>query len=395
MQTDKIPEKSFNRHLGFWVALLIIVIILAYIKDYGWLLAGKHDPTKNPIVVVLSPVKKADVPIFINALGTVTPAYSVTVRTQINGTLLKVLFREGQNVKTGDLLAEIDPRPYQAQLQQYQGQLMRDQALLANAKIDLARYQKLWKQNSIAQQTLATQQSLVQQYEGAVQADEGQIAAVQVNLNYTQITSPIDGRVGLLVVDPGNYVQTSDANGIVVINTLDPITVVFAIPQNDIPSVMQQINAGKTLAVNAYNRDQNKLLASGSLLTIDNQMDPTTGTVKLKAEFQNHDGDLFPNQFVNIALLVDTLHDATVIPTAAIQYSTNNPFVYILNTNSTVSAKPITVGVTNKNMTSVTGIIPGEQVVVEGADKLADGMEVTTSAIATTEKHNHRYSKTS
>lgn len=305
----------------------------------------------------------------------------MTVKTQINGTLTQVFFREGQTVKAGDILAQIDPRPYEAQLMQYEGQLLRDQALLANAQLDLRRYQRLWKQDSIAQQTLATQQSLVSQYEGAVQIDKGLIEVTKINLIYCKITSPINGRIGLNLVDVGNYVQTSDT-GIAVINTLNPITVVFSIPEDSIPTVLPTIYAGKSYLVQAFDRQQNKLLAQGKLIAIDNQINSNTGTVNLKAQFDNNSNTLFPNQFVNIRLRSKILNKATVVPTAAIQYGANGTFTYILNVDDTVSVKPVEVGVTSGDFTTInTGLTAGQFVVVEGADNLTNGIKVAATNI--------------
>jgi len=366
-----------NRKPLFWVLLLCVMAFLL-LKCHGNSANTKKN-TNKPVPVVTAVVKSQNVPVYLSALGSVTATYTVTVKTQVNGRLLKVLFREGQTVKAGDLLAEIDPQLYQAQLTQYEGQLARDRALLANARLDLKRYQTLWRQNSVAKQVFDTQAALVKQYEGTVKLDEGLVDAARVNLAYCRITAPIDGFVGLRLVDEGNVVQTSDTTGLVVLNTINPITAIFAIPEDHIPAVQQQIKTGKTLSVQAYNRYQKQLLATGSLLTLDNQIDPTTGTVKLKAQFQNDDNRLFPNQFVNIQLLVDTLQNATVVPTAAIQYGSQGPFVYLLNTNNTVSVKPIVTGVTYGDVTVVLSgnILPKYIVVTEGADKLANGAAVT------------------
>jgi len=367
-----------HRRLSFWVIMFLIVVAVGIYRS-------KHAPTSAkgkgsqlaPVVVAL--VKSQDVPIYLDALGSVTPTYSVTVRTQINGTLMRVLYREGQIVKAGDLLAEIDSRPYLAQLTQFEGQLARDQAQLANAKIDLKRYQTLWKQDSVSQQTLATQAALVKQLEGTVKLDEGQLQATKVNLIYCKITSPIDGRIGLRLVDPGNYVQTTDTAGIAVVNMLNPITVIFSIPEDNIPEVMRKTYAGEGLRVDAYDRQQNKLLAEGKLLTVDNQIDPTTGTVKLKAQFQNEKSTLFPSQFVNVRLLVNILKNATTVPTAAIQNSAKGRFVYVLNTKEmTVKVTPVEVGITMDDTTTIhSGVTPGESVITAGTDKLTDGAKVT------------------
>ena len=375
---NRVPLKQTDR--SFWVCILILILLLMIIWRHH-ANSNKKVKTTPPPAVVVSKVSVQDVPVYLTGLGSVTPTYNVTVRTQINGRLLKVLFKEGQMVKTGDILAEIDPAPYQAQLVQYQGQYTRDQALLSNARIDLKRYQVLWKQDSVAQQTLATQESLVKQYEGTVQIDLGLIQSIQVSLAYCHIKSPVDGRIGLRLVDPGNFVQTSDTNGIAVVNTLNPITVVFTIPEDSIAELRQKVYAGETFSVQVFNREQNKLLATGKLLTIDNQIDPNTGTVKLKAEFQNNTNVLFPSQFVNARLLVKVIKNATVIPTAAIQYSQNGSFVYILNADKTVTTKPIIPGITNGNLTSInSGVTPGQLVVTEGADALTNGAKVTLAS---------------
>jgi multidrug efflux system membrane fusion protein len=372
-------SRPLNHRLRFWLSVLLIVIVLLLIRSYYASSTQKsHAPLPPP--VVLSVAQTKDVPVYLSGLGNVIPTYSVTVKTQINGQLLRVLFKEGQMVKAGDLLAEIDPRPYQAQLVQYEGQLARDMALLANAKIDLQRYKTLWRQDSVAKQTYDTQTSVVQQDEGTVKIDEGLIQSTKLNLLYTEITSPVDGRVGLRLVDPGNYVQVSDTTGLAVIDTINPITVVFTLPEDNIPEVSSQVYANKTLIVKAYDRSQNKLLSTGTLLTIDNQIDPTTGTVKLKAQFKNDDNHLFPNQFVNVKLLVNTLKNAVTVPTAAIQQGTAGGYVYVLNADNTVSMIAVVSSVTEGTETVVTsGLSAGQSVVTEGTDKLADGMKVTVA----------------
>lgn len=372
---------SFNQRLSFWIAILFLVLVIAGYRHYNSfirLYAGSP-----PLPVVLATAEAKDVPVYLDALGNVTPTYTVTVRTQINGQLMRVLFKEGQNIKQGDLLAEIDDRPYLAQLMEFTGQLERDKAQLANAIIDLHRYQTLWKQDSISQQTLATQQALVNQLEGTIKLDQGLIETTKVNLIYTKITSPIDGRIGLRLVDPGNFVQTTDTTGIAVINTVNPITVIFTLPEDSIPAVIHAIQNNKQLPVEALDRQQNKHLANGTLLTIDNQIDTTTGMVRLRSEFENKDNILFPNQFVNMRLLVDTLKQATVIPTAAIQHSSKENYVYVLNDNHTVSAKQVTEGTTiNDQTTIISGVLTGQRVVIEGADKLRDGVKVIETTTA-------------
>ncbi|MFI4963632.1 MAG: efflux RND transporter periplasmic adaptor subunit, partial [Legionellales bacterium] len=320
----KLSERMKKGIPSSYFPWIIVPIILLFV--FLWLLATKKHKVAEikPLPVVTATSTSHDVPIYLSALGSVTPTYSVTIKTQVNGQLFSVPFTEGQLVKKGDLLAQVDPRPYEALLVQYEGDLKRDKALLANANIDLRRYQQLWKQDSISQQTLATQLSLVQQYEGAVKIDEGLIQGTKVSLVYCRITSPIDGRIGLRLVDPGNIVQTSDTNGIAVINTLNPITVIFVLPEDSVPQVMPQIYSNKSLEVEAYDRQQINLLARGILYTVNNEIDTTTGTYRLRASFDNKENTLFPNQFVNIRLLIDTLHNATVVPTTAIQHTTTH-----------------------------------------------------------------------
>lgn len=366
---------AWHRSRLFWIILLIIVTALSLLKAYQR--AQKQQAANQPTPVVAAKAVRQNVPIYLSALGTVTPTYTVTIKSQVNGQLLQVYFREGQEVKAGDLLAEIDKRPYIAQLMQYEGQLARDQALLANALIDLKRYQQLWKQNSISQQTVATQQSLVAQYRGNIKLDEGLIQSTKVNLIYCRIVAPLNGRIGLRLVDPGNIVQTSDTTGIAVINTVDPMTIIFTLPQQNIPLIQQQLINNKTLLVYAYDRDLTKQLAVGQLLTIDNQIDPTTGTVKLKASFPNSNRQLFPSQFVNVKLWVTTLSQALVIPTAAIQYGTSGPFVYAV-TNNKIHLTPIKVDAAFNGYTVIlNGLAANQWVVTEGLDRLRDQMPVT------------------
>lgn len=371
-------EQPRKRH-KFLIILLILLgsIILAVWRHHANA-ASKNRGATQPVSVVLTTARTVDVPVYLSALGSVSANYTVVVRTQVSGQLLRVLFSDGQLVKAGDLLAEIDSRPYQAQLLQYQGQLARDSALLTNAKLDLERYKKLWKQDSVAKQTLDTQVALVNQYEGSVKLDQGLIESTRVNLAYCRITAPSNGRVGFRQIDPGNFVQPSDLNGIVIINMVNPIKVIFSIPEDDLPQVMDQIRAGKILEVKTYDRTQKKLLATGKLLTVDNQIDPTTGTIKLEAIFQNDDNHLFPNQFVNVQLLVDTLRNATVVPTAALQHGVQGDYVYLVDIHKQiVNAKSVVVGVTTGDFTSISsGITSGQSIVVEGADKLDDGASV-------------------
>lgn len=374
---SSIPKPKFwQKHHGRYGLCLIIALILIYFIKHQY---AKQDTNIQDAPVVLAEVTHKNVPIYLTGLGNVTPTYTVTVKTQVNGLLMRVLYKEGQWVKKGDLLAEIDKRPLMAQLTQYQGQLMRDEALLANALIDSGRYQQLRKQDFISQQTLATQDSLVKKYQGAIEIDNGLIQSTKVNLLYCDIISPIDGRVGLRLVDPGNFVQTSDTSGLLIITTTNPATVIFTIPEDDVPSLLPQVFSNKTITVKAYDRQQNQLLATGKLLTMDNVIDPTTGTVKLRAQFDNKDNKLFANQFVVIKLLVTNLTHATVVPTASIQHGNSGDFVYLFNPNSTVRIRPVKVVLTSGDDTAIQDDLKsGQKVVVDGADKLTNGTKVKT-----------------
>lgn len=368
-QTKKLSRSSF------WLGASLVLMVLSLIRFFYITHHISVNPVK-PIPIVSAPAVKKDVPVYLTALGNVIPTYSVQVRAQVSGVLQSVAFIEGQLVKKGQLIAQIDPRPYEALLVQYEGDLKRDSALLANAQIDLKRYQKLWSQDSISQQTLATQIALVEQYEGTVNSDKGLIQSTKVNLIYCHIESPIDGRIGLRLVDPGNLVQPTDTSGIAVINTLNPITVVFTLPEDNIPQLLPQVYAHQKVQVEAYDRQQNQWLASGELLTMDNQISTSTGTVKLKAVFDNQDNKLFPNQFVNIKVLVQTLPRAILVPTAAIQHSLTKEFVYILENNK-VAIKTVTTGISIDNDTVIHhGLSKGQWVVVEGADKLINGAHI-------------------
>jgi membrane fusion protein, multidrug efflux system len=331
-----------------------------------------------------------NIPVVVNALGTVTPLATVTVQTQISGQLTQVAFKEGQIVQRGDFLAQIDSRPYEILKAQYEGQLGHDQGLLNQARMDLKRYQTLVQQNSIARQQAEDQVFIVQQYEGLVKVDQAQINAQTLNITYCHIVSPITGRIGLRLVDPGNYVQTTSTSAIAVITRLQPITVVFAIPEDDLPEIMPQLKAGAKLPVTAFDRADVKKLAVGTVSAVDNQIDTTTGTVKVRAQFDNPDGALFPNQFVNAKLLVKTLQNVVTVPTAAIQRGSpgSTPggapgtYVYVINADSTVSVRPVKIGPSAGDMTAVdSGLAAGDRVVVDGADRLRDGLRVHVSTI--------------
>jgi multidrug efflux system membrane fusion protein len=334
-----------------------------------------------PVPVGVAPVEKGDMPVTLSQLGTVTPLATVTVKTQLSGYLVQVAFREGQMVNKGDFLAQIDPRPYQVALEQAQAQLGKDQALLKNAQVDLQRYNTLVAQNSIAKQTRDTQVSLVAQDEATVKADQAQIDAQKLNLTYCRIVSPVTGRVGLRQVDAGNYVQTSDPNGIVVVTQLQPISVIFTLSEDNLPEVMKRVRAGAVLPVTAYDRTGATELAQGKLDTVDNQIDTTTGTVKSRAIFDNDQLVLFPNQFVNVKLLVNTLHDADVVPNSAIQRGAPGTFVYVVKPEKTVAVQKVKLGPSDgQRIAILSGLEPGESVVIDGTDRLHDGAKVTISS---------------
>jgi membrane fusion protein, multidrug efflux system len=349
---------------------------------------GGRGGQNGPVAVSIASVTPGDIQIRIPALGTVTTLANVTLRTQISGTLQKILFTEGQLVHAGDVIAQIDPRPYEAALQTAQGNLRRDQALLADARLDLKRYEGLVKEDSIAVQTLDTQRALVDQYIGTTESDEGQVKTAEVNLIYTRIVAPVTGRVGIRQVDQGNYVTPGDANGIVIINQLQPISVLFYIPEDNVSSLVRAVHQGTALTVEAYDRANASKLAVGKLLTLDNAIDTATGTVKLRAQFDNGDEALFPNQFVNVSLLQELLKNQLIMPNAAVRRGAPNgvvsTFVFLVNANRTVTVRPVTLGVVDGERVAVTaGLAAGDVVVTEGGDRLRDGATVMLPEAAT------------
>jgi membrane fusion protein, multidrug efflux system len=364
------------------VLLTVIVLVVRHRSQAAATGPGAGRGGQNgPVAVAVATVTPGDIQIRIPALGTVTTLANVTVRTQITGTLQKILFTEGQLVHSGDVLAQIDPRPYEAALQTAQGNLRRDQSLLANARLDLKRYEGLVKEDSIAAQQLDTQRALVDQYVGSIESDEGQVKTAQVNLAYTRIVSPVSGRVGIRQVDQGNYVTPGDTNGIVVVNQVQPISVIFSIPEDNVSALLKKVRQGATMKVEAYDRADAVKLADGKLSTIDNTIDTTTGTVKLRAQFENADGSLFPNQFVNVSLLLDLLQNQLIMPNAAVRRGAPNgvvsTFVYLVNADQTVAVRPVTLGTVDGERVAVaSGVAAGDVVVTEGGDRLRDGAPV-------------------
>ncbi len=331
----------------------------------------------GPVPVVVSKVTRSSIPVYLNGLGNVTAFYTVSVKSRVDGQIMKLDFNEGDLVQQGQLLIEIDPRPYQVQLELAEGTLARDQAMLNNAKLDLQRYQTLLAQDAIPKQQLDTQTALVAQYEGNIKQDTANINSAKLNLTYAKVVAPITGVVGLRQVDPGNIVHASDANGMIVITQLQPISVLFTIPEDNLPQVTNKLRAGVKLPVDAYNRDNSKKIASGTLVTLDNQIDSTTGTSKLKAVFKNTDNALFPQQFVNIRLLVDTLGNQQTVPNVAIQNGQQGTFVYAVDDQSRVHLKPVQVGITTETSSQILGgLSDADRVVVDGTDRLIEGARV-------------------
>jgi len=368
-------------HWWVWLLIAAVVIVGAFIyyrhRQAASDAAAKAKASQPRAVPVdVATARKGDIGVYIQALGAVTPEYMVNITSRVQGQVMNVYYREGQMVRKGDPLLEIDPRPYQAALTQVQGQLEHDEAVLAEARIDLDRYQAAFSRNAIAKQQLDDQTQIVKQDEGTVKNDQGQVANAQVNLAYTRITSPIEGRVGLRLIDPGNMVQANGTTPLVVVTQLAPITVIFSVAEDYLAQIQQQLRKGSKLEVDAFDRTQQKKIAQGTLLTLDNQIDTTTGTVKLRAVFSNTDGALFPNQFVNARLLVETQHDVTLVPTAGIQRNAQGPFVYLIQ-NQKAALRTVKVGTTDGNTTAIEGINPGDVIAVNGFDKLQDGLSVT------------------
>jgi membrane fusion protein, multidrug efflux system len=329
----------------------------------------------TPVVAVKA--TKGDIDVYLTALGAVTPLHTVTVKTQISGYLQSVLYHEGDIVQQGAVLAEIDPRPYQVQLEQAEGNLAKDQAALNNARVDLTRYQTLVQHNAAPEQQLATQEALVKQDQATAQVDQGQTDAANLNLVYCHIRAPIAGRLGLRLVDPGNYVAPNDSTGLVVITQLQPISVIFTVAEDSLGAVVDQLRAGHRLKADAYDRTLQTELATGWLTTLDNQIDPTTGTLKMRAVFDNPHNELFPNQFVNARLLIQQKHGVTIVPTAAIQRNNQTTYVFLVKPDSTVTVRPVKVGATEGDRSEIlSGLAPGDTVVMTGVDRLQEGSTV-------------------
>jgi multidrug efflux system membrane fusion protein len=379
----------------WWLWALILVVAAIVI----WYYRGAHSTSQaqdpaiaadkgksgagagNLVVpVVVATAQRGDLPVYFNGLGTVTAFNTVTVRSRVDGQIVKINFSEGQFVHQGDALVEIDPRPFQVQLEQAQGQLAKDQAQRKDAEVNLERFKLLFQEGVIAKQQLDTQAAQVGQFDGAIKSDEGTIDSAKLQLTYSRITAPISGRVGLRLVDIGNIVHASDANGLLVITQLQPISVIFSLPQDQLPQVMTKVRSGGQLSVEAFDRDDTAKITTGKLATIDNQIDVTTGTYKLKSIFNNEDNALFPNQFVNIHLLVDTKRDLIIVPAAAIQRGPQGTYVYAVSNGNTANIRPVTIALTAGNNVGLSaGLQAGDVVVIDGQDKLQDSSKVATS----------------
>ncbi|MGA9887261.1 MAG: efflux RND transporter periplasmic adaptor subunit [Candidatus Acidiferrales bacterium] len=382
-QTTDTPTQEHRGHWWIWILAILVVGVggLIYYRNQqsaAQAAKAKAALANRSVPITTGTVNKGPIGVYINALGTVTPVYTATITSRVDGQIVSVNYREGQMVHKGDVLIEIDPRPYQAALLQAQGTLAHDEALLAEARIDMDRYQLAFNRNAIAKQQLDDQIQTVKQYEGSVKNDQGTVASATTNVDYATIKAPIDGRVGLRLLDPGNIVTSGSTTPLVVITQLQPITVIFSVAEDYLPQIQKQLHAGSKMSVDALDRAQQHELAKGSLLTLDNQVDTTTGTVKLKAIFPNQDLTLFPSQFVNARLLVDTQQNAALVPTAAIQRNAQGAFVYVIKSDI-AAMQTVTVGTTDGSVAAVQGVQPGDVIAVSGFDKLQDGAKVKIS----------------
>jgi multidrug efflux system membrane fusion protein len=374
------PTRRTSRRV--WVVCVILAALAgigAYVavKGPGRAQSAAPPAGARPVPVVVSPARSGDLSVYLSGIGSVTPLSTVTVRSRVDGQLMRTLFQEGQAVKAGDLLAEIDPRPFETQLTQAEGQLAKDEAALNNARLDLERYRSLVKGGFIPQQQLDTQASTVSQLAAAIKSDQGQIDSIRLQLTYTKILAPITGRAGLRLVDPGNMVHANDPGGLVVLTQVQPIAVVFTIPQDNLPAVLARQRQGGALPVEAYDREGRTRIATGTLVAIDNQIDVGTGTVRLKASFENRQGELFPNQFVNARVQVDVLKGAVLVPNDAIQRGAQGPFVYVAKADKTVELRAVSLGPTEGGVTAVReGVAAGDALIVDGADKVQERSRV-------------------
>ena len=395
-ESEDIPEGAVRPSRGRTRILIVVVGLGCLLVAGAWIASGRQARTQQqakatggapagqtarPVPVVVTPVRTGDLNVYLTALGTVTPINTVTVKSRVDGELMKTYFTEGQVVRAGDLLAEIDPRPFQAQLTQAEGQLAREQANLANAKLDLERYQRLAQQEMIARQQLDTQQMTVNQAEASIKMNAGQIEAIKLQLTYCRITAPITGRVGLRLIDPGNVVKANDTAGLVVITQLEPIALVFSVPEDSLQPILRRFRSGAKVPVDAFDREGRTRIAAGTLVAIDNQIDPTTGTVRLKASYPNTDDVLYPNQFVNARVLIDVLHEAALVPAEAIQRGPAGAYVYVVKPDKVVQMRRVQLGPTEGATVAVrSGVNDGESVVVDGAEKVQDGARTEPTA---------------
>ena len=395
-ESEDIPEGAVRPSRGRTRILIVVVGLGCLLVAGAWIASGRQARTQQqakatggapagqtarPVPVVVTPVRTGDLNVYLTALGTVTPINTVTVKSRVDGELMKTYFTEGQVVRAGDLLAEIDPRPFQAQLTQAEGQLALEQANLANAKLDLERYQRLAQQEMIARQQLDTQQMTVNQAEASIKMNAGQIEAIKLQLTYCRITAPITGRVGLRLIDPGNVVKANDTAGLVVITQLEPIALVFSVPEDSLQPILRRFRSGAKVPVDAFDREGRTRIAAGTLVAIDNQIDPTTGTVRLKASYPNTDDVLYPNQFVNARVLIDVLHEAALVPAEAIQRGPAGAYVYVVKPDKVVQMRRVQLGPTEGATVAVrSGVNDGESVVVDGAEKVQDGARTEPTA---------------